>query len=87
MNRTSRLFELIQLLRRHRHAVSAHILAVHLGVSVRTVYRDIETLRQQGADIRGEAGIEAGFSTAALEVGCKRNESAGVCHPLAGAAA
>ncbi|MFD1243981.1 hypothetical protein [Paralysiella testudinis] len=50
-------------------------------------YRDIETLRQQGADIRGEAGIEAGFSTAALEVGCKRNESAGVCHPLAGAAA
>ena len=57
MSRTSRLFELMQLLRCHRHAVKAHVLAVHLGVSVRTVYRDIETLRQQGADIRGEAGV------------------------------
>lgn len=33
------------------------MLAQELGVSLRTLYRDIETLRGQGAPIDGEAGV------------------------------
>lgn len=57
MNRTERLFELMQLLRRRRKAVQAAVLAERLGVSVRTVYRDIDTLRSRGVAIGGEAGV------------------------------
>ncbi len=57
MSRSVRLFDLIQALRRHRRAVSAVTLADELGVSKRTVYRDIETLIALGAPIDGEAGI------------------------------
>ena len=57
MLRTQRLLSLLQQLRQSRHAVPAQALAAMLGVSLRTVYRDIETLRQQGADIRGSAGV------------------------------
>ena len=57
MTRTERLLRLMQLLRHRRHPVSAEIVAETLRVSVRTIYRDIDTLRTQGADIRGEAGI------------------------------
>jgi predicted DNA-binding transcriptional regulator YafY len=55
--RSERLLELIQLLRRHRWPVSGQVLAHELGVSLRTVYRDIQTLIGQGASIDGEAGI------------------------------
>lgn len=57
MPRTQRLLALIQLLRRRRHPVAAHDLARELSVSVRTVYRDIETLVRQGAPIEGAAGL------------------------------
>jgi predicted DNA-binding transcriptional regulator YafY len=57
MSRASRLLQLIQVLRRHRAPVVAARLAEELQVSVRSIYRDIETLRQQGAHIEGEAGI------------------------------
>jgi len=57
MTRTERLMELVQLLRQHRRPVTAQHLAERLGVSVRTVYRDIETLAGQGAAIQGEAGL------------------------------
>lgn len=57
MSRAHRLLDLIQLLRRHRHPVAGAILAEELGVSLRTVYRDIETLKAQGAHIDGEAGL------------------------------
>jgi predicted DNA-binding transcriptional regulator YafY len=55
--RSERLLELIQVLRRHRRPVSGHAIAEELGVSLRTVYRDIATLIGQGASIDGEAGI------------------------------
>ncbi|MDR3442435.1 MAG: YafY family protein [Legionella sp.] len=65
MSRTERLLDLIQLLRRHRFPVSGAALAEELGVSLRTVYRDIATLQAQGAHIEGEAGVgyvlRAGF--------------------------
>src|SRR5689334_17740202 len=57
MARSQRLLELIQVLRRHRHPVSGQALADELGVSLRTIYRDVQTLIGQGATIDGEAGI------------------------------
>lgn len=57
MSRTERLLDLLQILRRHRSPVSGQDLAQELGVSIRTLYRDIATLRAQGADIQGEPGL------------------------------
>ncbi len=57
MARSERLLELIQELRRHRAPVSGAALADELGISLRTLYRDIATLRAQGAGIEGEPGI------------------------------
>ncbi|MGY0776809.1 helix-turn-helix transcriptional regulator [Azospirillum argentinense] len=48
---------MIQCLRRHRRPVSGHVLADELGVSLRTIYRDIATLQAQGARIDGEPGV------------------------------
>ncbi len=55
--RAARLLDLIQALRRRRRPVTAASLAAELGVSERTVYRDIATLVGQGAAIDGEAGL------------------------------
>lgn len=57
MSRTERLLDLIQLLRRHRAPVTGPALADELGISIRTLYRDIATLQAQGADIQGEPGL------------------------------
>ena len=57
MARSERLLGLIEVLRRHRWPVSGQALADELGVSLRTIYRDIQTLIGLGASIDGEAGI------------------------------
>jgi predicted DNA-binding transcriptional regulator YafY len=57
MNRTERLFALMDALRRHRRPVTAASLADELAVSVRTVYRDVQVLIGLGAPIDGEAGL------------------------------
>ncbi len=57
MSRTQRLFDLIQILRRHRYPVTGKQLADELDVSLRTLYRDIATLQTQGASIEGEPGL------------------------------
>ncbi len=57
MSRTTRLFELINILRARRMPVSALNLSHELGVSQRTLYRDIETLRSLGAPLEGQAGV------------------------------
>ena len=57
MSRAGRLLDLIQTLRRHRRPVSGTELADEFGVSLRTIYRDIQTLIAQGAPIQGEAGV------------------------------
>ncbi|WP_248885847.1 HTH domain-containing protein [Acidithiobacillus acidisediminis] len=49
MSRAQRLLALIQILRRHRFAVTGACLATELGISLRTLYRDIATLQDQGA--------------------------------------
>ena len=46
MNRTERLLNLLQILRSYRYPVSGERLAERLNVSIRTLYRDIATLRK-----------------------------------------
>jgi predicted DNA-binding transcriptional regulator YafY len=57
MSRTGRLFQLMDALRGHRRPVTASALAERLGVSERTIYRDIQTLVELGAPVEGSAGI------------------------------
>ncbi|GHA22454.1 DeoR family transcriptional regulator [Devosia pacifica] len=57
MDKTERLFAIMDALRRHRKPVTAAHLAEEQGVSVRTLYRDIQTLIGLGAPIEGEAGL------------------------------
>jgi predicted DNA-binding transcriptional regulator YafY len=55
--RSERLLSLLQALRRRRRPVAGQVLAEEMGVSLRSVYRDIETLKSMGAGIDGEAGV------------------------------
>jgi predicted DNA-binding transcriptional regulator YafY len=55
--RIQRLFSILDRLRARRHPVSAETLAEDLGVSLRTIYRDMVTLQSMGAPIRGEGGV------------------------------
>ncbi|OAM89296.1 YafY family transcriptional regulator [Termitidicoccus mucosus] len=57
MSRAARLLELLQLLRRHRRPVTGAALSAELGVSLRTLYRDIAALQAQGAPVEGERGL------------------------------
>ena len=43
--------------RSHRRPVAGTELAERLNVSIRTLYRDIASLRALGADIEGELGV------------------------------
>ena len=56
MPRTDRLFDLIQILRDGRlHRASE--MAERLGVSVRTIWRDMATLMASGMPVEGERGV------------------------------
>lgn len=57
MSRATRLFDLLQALRRRRTPVSGAQLARDTGVSLRTLYRDIASLQALGAEIEGEPGV------------------------------
>ena len=57
MTRTHRLFQLMQALRNTAPPATAAGLAQTLGVTPRTIYRDIEGLRSLGAVIDGAAGF------------------------------
>ncbi|WP_191485767.1 helix-turn-helix transcriptional regulator [Pseudomonas sp. FEN] len=57
MSRSQRLLALIQILRSHRFPVAGAVLAQELGITLRTLYRDIGTLKEQGANIEGAAGL------------------------------
>lgn len=65
MGRSSRLFEIIQILRRATAPVPARAIADSLEVSKRTIYRDVITLQAMRVPIEGEAGVgyvmHAGF--------------------------
>ena len=57
MRRADRLFLIIHALRGRRTALPARNLAETLGVSLRTVYRDVADLQLSGVPIEGEAGV------------------------------
>lgn len=57
MRRTTRLFEIIQMLRSARGPVTAEAIAETLEVTKRTIYRDIASLQAVAVPIQGEAGI------------------------------
>jgi predicted DNA-binding transcriptional regulator YafY len=57
VSRSERLLALLQALRRHRRPISGKVLAAELGISIRTLYRDIGSLQAQGAHIDGAPGL------------------------------
>jgi predicted DNA-binding transcriptional regulator YafY len=57
MARTDRLFRLLQVMRVLPAPVTAARLAAETGVSLRSLYRDIDSLRAAGARIEGERGV------------------------------
>ena len=57
MSRTTRLFEIIQVLRAARGPLTAARIAETLEVSQRTVYRDIAALQARRVPIEGAAGL------------------------------
>jgi predicted DNA-binding transcriptional regulator YafY len=56
MRRADRLFRIVQYLR-GRRLTTAAFLAERLGVSLRTLYRDVRDLSLSGVPIEGEAGV------------------------------
>src|SRR5438876_3073663 len=69
MRRADRLFQIVQFLR-GRRLTTAAFLAGRLGVSLRTVYRDVRDLSLSGVPVEGEAGVgyrlRAGFDVPPL---------------------
>lgn len=57
MNQTERLLHIVNLLRNRHTVFTAQQLACELGVSLRTIYRDIQKLELSGIPIEGEAGV------------------------------
>lgn len=56
-SRAGRLLAILEDLRLRKFPVSAAALAEAHGVSERTIYRDIASLREEGADIGGDPGV------------------------------
>ena len=79
MSRTGRLFQLMDAMRGSRRPVTAAVLAEQLGVSERTIYRDMQTLAELGAPLEGEAGVgyllRAGFFLPPLMFGADELEA------------
>ena len=57
MSRSTRLFEIIQILRAASKPITADELALKLEVSTRTIYRDIVSLQAMQTPIDGEPGM------------------------------
>ena len=56
MRRADRLFQIVSLLQ-SRRTVTGQALADELGVSLRTIYRDLADLEDSGVPVEGEAGV------------------------------
>lgn len=62
MQRTQRLFALAEHLRARRTGVTADTLAERFGVTVRTIYRDLDTLRDASFPVSAERGRGGGYA-------------------------
>jgi predicted DNA-binding transcriptional regulator YafY len=62
MQRTERLFALAEYLRGRRTGVTAETLAERFEVTVRTIYRDLDTLRAAALPVAAERGRGGGYA-------------------------
>jgi predicted DNA-binding transcriptional regulator YafY len=62
MRRTERLFALAEYLRGRRTGVTAEALAERFGVTVRTIYRDLDALREASLPLSAERGRGGGYA-------------------------
>ncbi|MEP7120818.1 MAG: HTH domain-containing protein [Byssovorax sp.] len=62
MQRTERLFALAEYLRGRRTGVTAEVLAERFEVTVRTIYRDLDTLRAASLPLSAERGRGGGYA-------------------------
>src|SRR3954469_7240377 len=62
MRRTERLFALGEYLRARRTGVTAEELAERFGVTIRTIYRDLDTLRAADLPLTAERGRGGGYA-------------------------
>ncbi len=76
--RADRLFQIVQILR-GRRLTTAGLLAERLGVSERTIYRDIRDLSLSGVPVEGEAGsgyrLLAGYDLPPLMLTTQESEA------------
>lgn len=62
MHRTERLFALAEYLRGRRTGVTAEVLAERFGVTMRTIYRDLDALRVASLPVGAESGPGGGYA-------------------------
>ena len=62
MKRTERLFALAEYLRGRRTGVTAEVLAERFGVTLRTMYRDLDALRAASFPLGAERGRGGGYA-------------------------
>lgn len=62
MTRQARLFAIAEYLRGRRTGVTAQMIADRFGVTVRTVYRDLDTLRLADLPLHAEQGRGGGYA-------------------------
>jgi predicted DNA-binding transcriptional regulator YafY len=62
MRRRERLFAIAEYLRGRRSGVTAEVLAGRFGVTVRTVYRDLDSLRDAELPVRADRGRGGGYA-------------------------
>lgn len=62
MRRTERLFAITEALRARRSGVTAEMLAQRFGVSIRTIYRDLDSLREASLPLHSDRGRGGGYA-------------------------
>lgn len=62
MRRTERLFAMTEYLRGRRSGVTAESLAERFGVTLRTIYRDLDALRDAALPLSAERGPGGGYA-------------------------
>src|SRR6185503_7805247 len=62
MRRQERLFAIAEYLRGRRSGVTAESLAERFGVTVRTIYRDLDALRDASLPLRADRGRGGGYA-------------------------
>src|SRR5437763_16073924 len=62
MRKKSRMFAVAEALRARRTGITAGELAERFGVTLRTIYRDLQALQDAGMPIRADRGRGGGYA-------------------------